>query len=324
MIIKQKTEGNSSRMERKKRNIFIVAVVICIAAVICAAAAVRYFKNPLEAGTSDSSGSEKRSDLSEETEKSESSSAETDALSFSELPESSPESSFSEESESEPVSASENTVPANQYTNPAESLAPSSAGNVSAGNSLPYAIPDTGLVVRQFSSYDGIFLEDGKDAAITGVTVMVLTNTGASGVEYASVTVERDGEILHFQASAIPGGATIVVQEAEQTPYRQGTYTNCKADAAVLDKFEMSEDAVRVEEAEDHSLIVTNLTGETIPAVRIFYKFYMEEENAYVGGITYNAKITDLAAGESRNVTPSHYAKGFSRIVMVRTYETAD
>lgn len=312
-------------MEREKRNIFITAVVICIAAVICAAAAVRYFKNPLETGTSDSSGSEKQSDLSEEIEKSESSSAETDALSSSELPESSlEESSFSEESESESASASENTVPAEQHTNPVESSAPSSAGNVSAGISLPYVIPDTGLVVWQFSGYDGIFLEDGKDAAITGVTVMVLTNTGASGVEYASITVERDGEILHFQASAIPGGATIVVQEAEQTPYRQGTYTNCKADAAVLDKFEMSEDTVRVEEAEDHSLIVTNLTGETIPAVRIFYKFYMEEENVYVGGITYNAKITDLAAGESRNVTPSHYAKGFSRVVMVRTYETAD
>ena len=73
-----------------------------------------------------------------------------------------------------------------------------------------------------------------------------------------------------------------------------------------------------------HEQTVPNLTDQKIPAVRIFYKFYMEDEAAYVGGITYTAKITNLDAGTSQTITPSHYLKGSSKIMMVRTYDTAD
>ena len=86
----------------------------------------------------------------------------------------------------------------------------------------------------------------------------------------------------------------------------------------------MSADQVKVEETENGSLLVTNLTDEEIPCVRIFYKFYMEEEEAYVGGITYTAKLTGLSAGGSQTVSPSHYAAGSSRVMMVRTYDSAE
>ena len=94
-------------------------------------------------------------------------------------------------------------------------------------------------------------------------------------------------------------------------------------DQAKTDEFEMSEDKVRVEETGEGSLRITNLTDEEIPCVRIFYKFYMEEEQTYVGGITYTAKVTGLSAGGSQTVTPSHYSSGNSLVMMVRTYDTA-
>ena len=94
-------------------------------------------------------------------------------------------------------------------------------------------------------------------------------------------------------------------------------------DQAETDEFEMSEDKVRVEETGEGSLRITNLTDEEIPCVRIFYKFYMEEEQTYVGGITYTAKVTGLSAGGSQTVTPSHYSSGNSLVMMVRTYDTA-
>lgn len=50
----------------------------------------------------------------------------------------------------------------------------------------------------------------------------------------------------------------------------------------------------------------------------------MEDENTYVGGITYTAKITNLQAGDSQIIQPSHYLKDSSRIMMVRTYDTAE
>lgn len=192
------------------------------------------------------------------------------------------------------------------------------------GLTLPYSIPGNNLVVRGIASYDGIYLEDGSDEEISGVTVMLLQNAGDTEVEYASVTVSRDGTQLQFEASALPAGAMAVVQEQNRTPFQEGTYADCSATVAEIDEFEMSENQVQIEENEDQSLTITNLTDKDIPAVRIFYKFYMEEENAYVGGITYTAKVTNLKAGDSQEIIPSHYLQGSSRIIMVRTYDTTE
>ncbi len=213
-----------------------------------------------------------------------------------------------------------------------ESSSSGSAGTVTDGGSVqqgedgffPYAIEGTELTVQNISSYDGIFLEDGSDGEVTGVAAMVVENTGDTNVEYAAITISCNGETLEFDASDLPAGATVVVQEKNKTPYQSGTYTDCSAVVAEMGDFEMSEDQVKVEETESGSLLVTNLTDEEIPCVRIFYKFYMADEETYVGGITYTAKLTGLSAGASQTVTPSHYAAGNSRIMMVRTYDSTE
>lgn len=190
--------------------------------------------------------------------------------------------------------------------------------------SFPYTVTGTSLTIENISSYDGIFLEDGSDQEVSGIAAMVLKNTGDVNVEYARITLTRDGEELQFEASDIPAGATVVVQEKNKAAYGSGTFTDCSGITAELDSFEMSEDKVSVEETEEGSLQVTNLTEEEIPCVRIFYKFYMEDQQSYVGGITYTAKLTNLGAGSSQTVTPSHYAAGSSQVLMVRTYDTAE
>ena len=192
------------------------------------------------------------------------------------------------------------------------------------GISLPYSIGGSGLVIRSITSYDGTYIEDGSDSDISGVTVIILENTGDTEVEYASITVNREGTELQFEASALPAGETVVVQEKNRVLFEGGNYTDCSADVAEIEEFDMSSDQIRVDETGDQTLTVTNLTDENIPAVRIFYKFYMKDEDTYVGGITYTAKITGLDANASVEITPSHYLKGSSRIMMIRTYDTAD
>lgn len=189
---------------------------------------------------------------------------------------------------------------------------------------LPYEIPSSNLVVRQISSYSGSFLEDGSDQDVSNVTVIILENEGREPVEYASITMNRsDGAALEFEATDIQAGATVVIQEKNKAAYRQTSFDSCTASVAEVDTLEFSND-VSVEETEDGSLLVTNLSGQDISCVRVFYKFYMEDEDAYVGGITYVAKLTDLAAGDAQTVMPSHYQSGYSKVVMVRTYDTAE
>ena len=137
-----------------------------------------------------------------------------------------------------------------------ESSSSGSAGTGTDGGSVqqgedgffPYAIEGTELTVQNISSYDGIFLEDGSDGEVTGVAAMVVENTGDTNVEYAAITISCNGETLEFDASDLPAGATVVVQEKNKTPYQSGTYTDCSAVVAEMGDFEMSEDQVKVEE----------------------------------------------------------------------------
>ena len=186
---------------------------------------------------------------------------------------------------------------------------------------FPYAIPGTELVIQKIESFDGIFLEDGTDEAVSNVTTMLLENKGYMDVEYAEISIKCDDKKLEFEVSVLPGGSSMIVQEKNKAQYKKGTYQECRADAAEAGRLEMSERQIKVTQEENDSLEVTNLTDEMIPMVRIFYKYYMEEENVYVGGITYTAKIDDLEKGSTQVVTPKHYIDGDSRIVMVRTYE---
>ena len=209
------------------------------------------------------------------------------------------------------------TAPTSPIDAPPETEPTGGASSIS----LPYEIPDTGLIVAKVAAYDGIFLEDGSNEEITGVAAMVLTNTADTAVEFAGITLTAGTETWEFRASAIPAGATVVVQEANRTHFRETAYGDCKADVATLPELEMSSDQVEVTENGGNSLTVTNLTGASIPVVRVFYKYYLEDMDAYVGGIAYTAKVENLEAGASVQITPTHYASGSSRVVMVRTYD---
>lgn len=186
---------------------------------------------------------------------------------------------------------------------------------------FPYAIPGTELVIQKIEPFDGIFLEDGTDEAVSNVTTMLLENKGYMDIEYAEISIKCDDKKLEFEVSVLPGGSSMIIQEKNKAQYKKGTYQECRADAAEAGRLEMSEKQVKVTEKGNDSLEVTNLTDEMIPMVRIFYKYYMEKENVYVGGITYTAKIDELEKGSTQVVTPKHYIDGDSRIVMVRTYE---
>ena len=152
---------------------------------------------------------------------------------------------------------------------------------------------------------------------------LVVENTGSSSVEYAEICIVQGGCELRFKLSALPAGATGVIQEASRLAPATGEIESCTADVATTG-MGMAESQVQVADNGSDGLTVTNVSGADIPCVRIFYKYYMADENAYVGGIAYTAKLTGLAAGQTITVTPSHYASGASRVVMVRTYDTAE
>ena len=55
-----------------------------------------------------------------------------------------------------------------------------------------------------------------------------------------------------------------------------------------------------------------NLTNKELPVVRLFYKYFYEDENTFLGGITYSASAEKVPAGGSVTVSPGHFESGVS------------
>lgn len=187
---------------------------------------------------------------------------------------------------------------------------------------LPYTIPGSTLFIQRVAGFDGVFLEDGSDSQINGVAMMLLQNVGMQAIEYAKITMTYDDKVLTFEVSALEPGGIVAVQEIGRNSCAAGDLLSCTADIAAVDSLGMAADQVSIQDNGDNTLTVTNLTDSEIVTVRVFYKYYMAEENVYVGGITFTAKISNLKANESVVINPSHYASGASKVVMIRTYDT--
>ncbi len=188
--------------------------------------------------------------------------------------------------------------------------------------SFPCTIQPFGLVIEKLAPYSGKYVEDGSNTSAADVAMLLVHNQSGHPVEFASLTVEYDGMTLLFDISALPAGGKAVVQEKMRRSIpAEGEPAACKALVVQRAEQGFSEDQVQVTENEDGSLTVKNLTRETIPAIRVFYKYYLENEDIYVGGIAFSAKVTQLRPGSSTTIRPTHYEKGSSRIVMVSAYE---
>ena len=310
---RRRKSGKASRLSGKKISGKMIVVICCIIVVIAAAAAGIWFCTAGKMTEPAANTQEKDSDPTEDGNSQEAGESGENAKSADEDPSGGGNSGNN---------AGSNAAGANGSDESERSGITAQEGV--KGMEFPYSIPGSNLLVRSIASYDGSFIEDGSDSDVSGVTVMVVENTGKTQAEYAAISLNRDGKALQFEVSALPAGGMAVVQESNKVPFQEGNYTDCTASVAEVDDFTMSEDKIRVEETGGQEITVTNLTDQEIPAVRIFYKFYMKDEDTYVGGITYTAKITDLQAGDSQVIQPSHYLKGSSRIMMVRTYDTAE
>ena len=184
---------------------------------------------------------------------------------------------------------------------------------------FPYTVPGTTLVIKSLESYDGIFLEDGSDREITGAAAAIIYNEGDTPVEYAVIRLEN-GE-MEFVVTALESGGTVVVQESKAAPYANKEWYECSAEIAYMNEMEMPDGKVAIRETESGALEIRNISDACIPCVRIFYKFYMQEQSLYVGGITYQFKVLTLESGAVKTVTPAHYAAGHSKLIMVKTYD---
>lgn len=190
------------------------------------------------------------------------------------------------------------------------------------GISFPCQIPGYDMTIEKIAPYNGMFVEDGSNANSQNVAMLLVKNNGDFPVEYAQIRVVWGQEELLFDISALPAGEQLVVQEKTGKTISESKATSASALVVQRANMEMSENKVQVTDNGDNTLTVKNLTNETLSTVRIFYKYYMEDENLFVGGIAFTVRISRLGAGASVTIQPTHYTSQTSRVVMVLTYDS--
>lgn len=189
--------------------------------------------------------------------------------------------------------------------------------------SFPCTVPGHQLMIEKLAPYTGLFVEDGSNTQRADVAMILIRNQGEKPLEYAQIAVNYEGETLEFQLSALPAGAAAVVQErnGKAVPGSQAL----EAKVLAVQRAEMSvADQLSVTDNGDNSLTVENRTDTIIPSARIFYKYHMDAEDVYVGGISFTVKLDALPAGEKTVIRPSHFRSGTSRVVMAQVYDTVE
>lgn len=187
---------------------------------------------------------------------------------------------------------------------------------------FPCDVPGYQLRLERLAPYQGLFVESGSNVNVDNVAMLLVRNQGDYPVEYAQIEVRFGTDTLLFDISALPVGEQLVVQEKNGKSVPAGQAHYAKALVVRRADMEMSRDQVQITDNGDNTLTIQNLTDETIPVVRVFYKYFMEDEKVFVGGIAFTVRITDLAAHESVTIQPSHYTSQTGRVVMVQTYDS--
>ncbi|MDO4621462.1 MAG: hypothetical protein Q4B22_00760 [Eubacteriales bacterium] len=177
---------------------------------------------------------------------------------------------------------------------------------------------NTPLRLKGIRPYEGIYIEQMLDTECSNVPAAIIENTGDRLISLVQFEVIADGAAWQFEASAIPAGESVVVLEKNQAAYADtmvypGAVTVAYGDAGMLGE------KVTAAAAEEDGITITNISGETLPAIRIFYK--LTADNMYLGGITYTAKLEGLEPGMEMTIYPEHYTNDNARVIMIREYE---
>lgn len=181
---------------------------------------------------------------------------------------------------------------------------------------LPIAVSGTDLIAQKLSSYEGPFLEDGTDREVVDIAALHVYNGGTMEVNKARIVLIWSNGFYMFEADHIPPGETVVVLEKNCSLYRKRDYMQCNGWQELGSNNAISND-ISVVEIALGTVIVNNLTDETLRNVCVYYKTWLAPSNIYVGGITYMVQIPVLLPKQSKSLYPYHYAVGYSKVVAV-------
>ena len=181
---------------------------------------------------------------------------------------------------------------------------------------LPYEIPNTGLLLEHFVSYEGDFTESDSGAFVTDAAAIIVENQGSHMILSAKIEMEIGDQIYTFEGTYIPAKSRIMLLEKNCKTYPTEPILRIGGRTQLVESLDVSQNLLV--QAEDMGRItLTNISDQSYTQLLIYHKGYIEEHNIYLGGITYTMPISSLQPGQSETVFPEHFACGYSKVLYI-------
>ena len=174
------------------------------------------------------------------------------------------------------------------------------------------------VTVEKVGRYAGIFMEDGSDEIVSDVFAITVVNNSDKMLQYAQVVITCGGEEYTFDMSTIPAGARAQVLEKEKKTVPKDLSGAQTVLTTVTEFQEAPSTYPEVFELTpfEYSVNIKNISKSDISGdVYVYYKTKVGD--LYMGGITYRAKVSDLASGEEKSAYASHFYGSDSEILFV-------
>lgn len=181
------------------------------------------------------------------------------------------------------------------------------------------------LRVLGVGRYTGAYMEDGSDEEVMDVLAVVVQNVSDRWVVNADLTVDCGGRSAAFSVSALPGMSCALLLEQNRLAYTEGMTLRSPACGFCADQM----DGLMVDFGADFSLqpyegdilVLRNISGQEIAEDALLYyknvaSYGKNGEMIFLGGIAYSTRFQGpIAAGEERQVKPTHYSLNGSAIL---------
>ena len=180
------------------------------------------------------------------------------------------------------------------------------------------AFMDGLVTVEKVGRYAGIFVEDGSDEIVSDVFAITVVNNSDKMLQYAQVVITCGGEEYTFDMSTIPAGARAQVLEKEKKTVPKDLSGAQTVLTTVTEFQEAPSTYPEVFELTpfEYSVNIKNISKSDISGdVYVYYKTKVGD--LYMGGITYRAKVSDLASGEEKSAYAGHFYENDSEILFV-------
>lgn len=181
---------------------------------------------------------------------------------------------------------------------------------------LGHQINGTSLMVEQISSYDGSFYEDGTGREVFDTMAVLVRNQGDQMIYQAWIELEMDSGRYQFEATMIPPFSSILIPEKNAQKFLTGEVVSCQG--WTINAPEMAALPIEINLVDKMTIDIENLSANSVPALKVFYRTYLFDQDIYVGGKAYCKNIEEIPAYDHIAVALPNYYASYSMVVSIQ------